>query len=109
MGPFSIIDNNLPVLTALLSIGICGNGRDVTVDFPKQTKWTGLLSEMELVPSSHDGFSCSSCNSTPITGPRFTCKICKSYNLCENCFYTKKVHKHSFYRIVEPGKNTIAF
>lgn len=62
---------------------------------------------MELVPSSHDGFFCACCEINPITGPRFTCKVCKNFNLCENCFYTKKVHKHSFYRIVEPGTPSV--
>lgn len=31
------------------------NGKDVIVDFPQQSHWTGLLSEMELVPSVHPG------------------------------------------------------
>lgn len=31
------------------------NGKDVIVDFPQQSHWTGLLSEMELVPSIHPG------------------------------------------------------
>ena len=29
------------------------NGRDVTVDFPQQAHWTGVIEEMELVPSIH--------------------------------------------------------
>lgn len=33
--------------------GISSNWRDVIVDFPQQPNWTGLLSEMELVPSTH--------------------------------------------------------
>lgn len=28
------------------------------VDFPQQSHWTGLLSEMELVPSVHPGVRC---------------------------------------------------
>ncbi len=36
---------------------ISANGRDVTVDFPQQSHWTGLLQEMELVPSTHPGVS----------------------------------------------------
>ena len=29
------------------------NGRDITVDFPQQAHWTGVIDEMELVPSTH--------------------------------------------------------
>ena len=29
------------------------NGIDVTVNFPEQANWTGVISEMELVPGSH--------------------------------------------------------
>lgn len=47
---------------------IAPNGHDVTVDFPKQQNWTGLLSEMEVVPSSHEGISCNSCCVQPIRG-----------------------------------------
>ncbi|CAH1128754.1 unnamed protein product [Ceutorhynchus assimilis] len=84
-------------------IAISPNGHDVTVDFPKQQNWTGLLSEMEVVPSCHEGVSCNSCCVQPIRGPRFKCKICDGYDLCDNCFYTKKNHRHSFVRIHEPG------
>ena len=29
------------------------NGIDVTVNFPEQSNWTGVISEMELVPGNH--------------------------------------------------------
>ena len=29
------------------------NGTDVCVDFPEQNNWTGLISEMEVVPGIH--------------------------------------------------------
>ena len=29
------------------------NGTDVCVDFPEQNNWTGLISEMEMVPGIH--------------------------------------------------------
>ncbi|KAF5270348.1 hypothetical protein FQR65_LT05536 [Abscondita terminalis] len=82
---------------------ISANGHDVTVDFPKQLNWTGLISEMEIVPSSHDGVICNGCGLTPIKGVRFKCKVCDNYDFCESCFYTKKNHRHSFNRIIEPG------
>ena len=37
------------------------NGKDVTVNFPQQSQWTGLVSEMELVPLPHEGATCNSC------------------------------------------------
>uniref|UniRef100_A0A6P7FTJ3 HECT-type E3 ubiquitin transferase n=1 Tax=Diabrotica virgifera virgifera TaxID=50390 RepID=A0A6P7FTJ3_DIAVI len=82
---------------------ISPNGHDLTVDFPKQHNWTALISEMEIVPSCHEGVSCNGCCIIPIRGPRFKCKTCDSFDLCDNCFYTKKNHRHSFSRIDEPG------
>lgn len=83
---------------------ISPNGHDLTVDFPKQPNWTGLISEMEIVPSCHEGVFCNSCCMKPIRGPRFKCKVCESFDYCENCFYTKRNHRHSFNRINEPGE-----
>ena len=37
------------------------NGKDVTVDFPQQSHWTGLVCEMELVPYPHNGVMCNCC------------------------------------------------
>nr|CAD7453257.1 unnamed protein product [Timema tahoe] len=85
---------------------ISNNGRDVTVDFPQQSNWTGVVSEMEPVPCCHQGVSCEGCLMFPVTGPRFKCKACDNFNYCEQCFYTKKLHRHSFSRIVEPGELT---
>lgn len=36
-------------------LAFSANGKDIIVDFPQQSHWTGLLSEMELVPSVHPG------------------------------------------------------
>ena len=41
----SVSHNSVGVVTSL-----CPNGRDITVDFPMQGNWTGLQSEMEIVP-----------------------------------------------------------
>lgn len=84
-------------------LAIAPNGHDLTVDFPKQLNWTGLISEMELVPCSHEGITCNGCNMNPIKGVRFKCKVCDNYDYCENCFYTKMNHRHYFNRIVETG------
>lgn len=86
---------------------IINNGKDVSVDFPQQVGWTGCVAEMEKVPSCHHSVICNSCCLSPISGPRFKCKYCDNYNLCENCFYTKRSHRHGFNRIAEPGSAAV--
>ncbi|XP_037324635.2 E3 ubiquitin-protein ligase HERC2 [Pungitius pungitius] len=82
------------------------NGKDVIVDFPQQSHWTGLLSEMELVPSVHPGVRCDGCQMFPINGPRFKCRNCDDFDFCENCFKNRKHNpRHSFGRIHEPGQS----
>ncbi|MCI4375021.1 hypothetical protein PGIGA_G00104220 [Pangasianodon gigas] len=82
------------------------NGKDVIVDFPQQSHWTGLLSEMELVPSVHPGVRCDGCQMFPINGPRFKCRSCDDFDFCESCFKTRKHNpRHSFGRINEPGQS----
>ncbi|XP_062306104.1 E3 ubiquitin-protein ligase HERC2 [Osmerus eperlanus] len=81
------------------------NGKDVIVDFPQQSHWTGLLSEMELVPSVHPGVRCDGCQMFPINGPRFKCRNCDDFDFCENCYKNRKHNtRHSFSRINEPGQ-----
>ena len=93
------------------SVGIVSsispNGRDITVDFPMQSNWTGLISEMEVVPSFHPNVTCDGCGQSPVSGPRFKCKTCDNFDFCENCFYSKTGHKHSFNRIAEPGSAAV--
>ncbi|RLU17868.1 hypothetical protein DMN91_010107 [Ooceraea biroi] len=86
---------------------ITNNGKNVSVDFPQQHGWTGCITEMEKVPSCHHSVICNSCCLSPISGPRFRCKYCDNYNLCENCFYTKRSHRHGFNRIAEPGSAAV--
>ncbi|XP_045543165.1 E3 ubiquitin-protein ligase HERC2 isoform X2 [Salmo salar] len=82
------------------------NGKDVIVDFTQQSHWTGLLSEMELVPSVHPGVRCDGCHMFPINGPRFKCRHCDDFDFCERCFKTRQHNtKHSFGRINEPGQS----
>lgn len=45
---------------------------------------------------------CYSCHMQPLEGPRYKCKICSNYNLCQNCFEIRS-HKHSFLCIPEEG------
>ena len=93
------------------SVGIVSsispNGRDITVDFPMQSNWTGLICEMEVVPSFHPNVTCDGCGQSPVSGPRFKCKTCDNFDFCENCFYSKTGHKHSFNRIAEPGSAAV--
>ena len=69
--------------------------------------WTGLQSEMEVVPSFHPGVTCDGCGQSPLSGPRFKCKVCDNFDFCERCFYGKPARsghvKHSFNRIADPG------
>ncbi|XP_015113813.1 E3 ubiquitin-protein ligase HERC2 [Diachasma alloeum] len=98
----SVNHSSVGVLTAIIN-----NGKDVSVDFPQQSNWTGCMSEMERVPSCHHAVTCNSCHLSPISGARLKCKICENYNLCENCFYTKRCHRHGFNRIAEPGSAAV--
>ncbi|KAK3100706.1 hypothetical protein FSP39_024049, partial [Pinctada imbricata] len=80
---------------------INANGRDLVVDFPQQAHWTGVIDEMETVPSTHPGIGCYGCESFPLEGPRYKCTICDNFDFCETCFKTKK-HHHPFNRIHDP-------
>ena len=62
-------------------VSISPNGKDVKVDFPQQTNWTGLISEMEVVPATH-----------PRVRSELVCllfllrKCCFGHKLNESCF-----------------------
>lgn len=90
--------NSIGVVTSLVP-----NGRDVTVDFPQQSNWAGLIAEMELVPTYHPKVFCDGCQMNPIMGSRFKCKVCEDFDFCEKCFNTKRRHRHGFNRIAEPN------
>ena len=62
---------------------------------------------MEVVPSFHPNVTCNGCGNCPVSGPRFKCKTCEDFDFCENCFYNKTNHKHSFNRIAEPGSAAV--
>ncbi|CAG7818352.1 unnamed protein product [Allacma fusca] len=79
------------------------NANEVSVDFPHNPNFCGPIWDIELVPSVHPGVHCYGCKVTPITGPRFKCKVCYSFDYCQSCFYAKKTHPHAFLRINEPG------
>jgi E3 ubiquitin-protein ligase HERC2 len=51
----------------------------------------------------HPRIVCDGCQTCPITGPRFKCKVCPNFDFCQNCFYSGKDHAHTFFRMKEPG------
>ena len=83
------------------------NGRDLLVDFPEQQSWHCLTTEMEQPPTTHPGVTCSECGVTPLCGARFKCKVCDQFNYCEDCYFTKRTHRHLFNRIAEPGSAAV--
>ncbi|XP_049844846.1 E3 ubiquitin-protein ligase HERC2 [Schistocerca gregaria] len=98
----SVTHGSVGIVTSVSS-----NGREISVDFPQQSDWTGVISEMEVVSSSHPTVSCDNCRAFPITGHRYKCKTCEHFNYCENCFFTKRGHRHFFNCIYEPGSAPI--
>ena len=66
-------------------VSISPNGKDVKVDFPQQTNWTGLISEMEVVPATH-----------PRVRSEMTCllflfgKRCFGHKLNQNDFFLER-------------------
>lgn len=49
----------------------------------------------------HSMVTCDGCHASPIKGPRFKCKVCPDYDLCQHCFAKKaEIHEnHDFERI----------
>ena len=48
--------------------------------------------------------SCNECQQCPLQGPRFKCRLCDDYDLCETCFNANRNnHRHPFTGIPEPG------
>ncbi|ODN06550.1 E3 ubiquitin-protein ligase HERC2 [Orchesella cincta] len=93
----------------LADFGIVTNicGEQATVKFGNNVKATGPLNELSLDISTHPGVVCDGCFASPIIGPRFKCKLCYSYDYCQQCFGEKKCHPHPFYRINEAGVPSI--
>lgn len=98
---------NSTVENAELGIVTRIQGEEAIVDFPHQPSCPVSLKNLILEPSIHPGITCDGCSVNPITGPRFKCKVCISFDYCQQCFYGKKAHPHPFLRINEAGVASI--
>ena len=81
-----------------------GDSLCIAVDFSQQSHWTGLVSEMELIPATHADVTCNGCHMFPVTGPRYECTHCEDFDFCEACFRTKPKHRHNFNKITDPSE-----
>ncbi|XP_077559435.1 E3 ubiquitin-protein ligase HERC2 isoform X3 [Haemaphysalis longicornis] len=100
----SVTRSSIGTVTSECSaLNVSRSGRDVTVDFPQQSNWMGLVSEMERVSIVHENIVCDGCDTCPIVGTRFKCRFCRNYNFCDRCFKTNQVHKHPFNEIPRVG------
>jgi hypothetical protein len=55
---------------------------------------------------AHPLVLCDGCDLMPIRGPRFTCRVCEEFNLCQQCFNSTSIgHRHPFNRIGHPGSS----
>jgi E3 ubiquitin-protein ligase HERC2 len=89
-------------------VSISRNGKDLVVNFPEQTSWTGLITEMELVPTVHSRYKCSGCHQKPIVGPRYRCQVCLEFDYCQKCFETDQKHRsHAFERFDDPTQPAV--
>ena len=55
--------------------------------------------------SYHIGVTCDGCGLSPMIGPRFKCRSCDSYNLCQSCISDRGVHhpQHVDFETVQSG------
>ncbi|KAJ8669714.1 hypothetical protein QAD02_000973 [Eretmocerus hayati] len=62
---------------------------------PPLLMWITTLNRMKTAEQIIHHIRCSSCKTTPIRGPRYSCLKCNSYNQCQTCFlYGKTSNKH---------------
>ena len=54
---------------------------------------TSSISGMEV----HEGYNCDNCDMYPIRGKRYSCAVCKEYDLCEEC-ERESGHEHPLER-----------
>lgn len=81
---------------------------NAVIDFPQRQGFVVPITDIVLVPGVHPGITCDGCDSRPITGPRFKCKMCTNFDYCQLCFFHgTKSHPHTFIRINEPGVASI--
>ncbi|CAL7942942.1 unnamed protein product [Xylocopa violacea] len=62
---------------------------------PPLLVWLTTFNRIKSAEHIVHNVRCSSCKTTPIQGPRYTCLKCTGYHLCQNCFlYSKISGKH---------------
>ncbi|XP_014213323.2 dystrotelin-like [Copidosoma floridanum] len=62
---------------------------------PPLLMWITTMNRLKSAEPIVHNVKCSSCKSTPIQGPRYSCLKCTGYNQCQTCFlYGKVSGKH---------------
>uniref|UniRef100_A0A3Q4GCD0 Dystrobrevin n=1 Tax=Neolamprologus brichardi TaxID=32507 RepID=A0A3Q4GCD0_NEOBR len=60
---------------------------DIVADPPQCLIWLPLMHRLANVEHVYHPVSCSYCRSNGMTGFRYRCLRCRSYQLCQNCFW----------------------
>ncbi|XP_033231276.1 dystrophin-1-like isoform X2 [Belonocnema kinseyi] len=62
---------------------------------PPLLTWISTLNRMKSAENIVHNIKCSSCKSTPVLGPRYSCLRCAGYHQCQTCFlFGKMSGKH---------------
>jgi len=48
------------------------------------------------VKNIHRDVTCDHCYVSPIRGHRYKCRVCKDFDLCQQCFERSTGHYHTF-------------
>ncbi|XP_034949469.1 dystrophin-like isoform X2 [Chelonus insularis] len=73
---------------------------------PPLLAWISTFNRLKLAENVVHNIKCSSCKTTPVRGPRFSCMRCVRYHQCQTCFFFAKTsHKH---KIKHPVKEYCA-
>ncbi|KAM3603113.1 uncharacterized protein V6R79_016706 [Siganus canaliculatus] len=63
---------------------------DIITEPPQCLVWLPLVHRLASVEHVHHPVSCSYCRSNGMMGFRYRCLRCRSYQLCQNCFWCGK-------------------
>jgi len=91
---------SLPALTPLLSSFSCGD-----FDFGFECRTPQPVAGEAV----HDTVRCDVCNVHPIVGPRYTCTVCRDFDLCAKCEATPGSHpaEHALLKIRQPANQPV--